>query len=414
MHSEMASNTAINIDEIRKDFPILHQEINGHPLIYLDNAATSQKPKQVIDAITDYYQSYNSNVHRGLHTLSEKATLAFENARSKVQYFINAKNSKEIIFVRGATEAINLVAHSFVLPRIQPGEDILITEMEHHSNIVPWQIVCKKVGANLKVIPINHDGDLILEEFEKLLTPQTKFLALGHISNALGTVNPIKKMIKIAHDHDVRVLIDGAQAGPHTDIDVQDLDADFYVVSGHKMYAPTGIGFLYGKEELLDGMAPYQSGGEMISRVTFENTTFNKLPNKFEAGTPNISGAIALGAAIDYINGIGIHNIAAHEDMLLRYATEQIKQIKGLIIIGTAKEKASILSFLLGKIHAHDVGTILSSQGIAIRAGHHCAMPLMEHFEVAATSRASFAVYNTKKEVDSFIEALQQVKEVFA
>ena len=405
---------ALNVEKIRQDFPILQQSINDKPLIYLDNAATTQKPQAVIDSVSRLYTHDYANVHRGIHTLSERSTLQYENARAAAQHFINAASPKECIFVRGTTEAINLVAQSFVAPRILAGEEILLTQMEHHSNIVPWQMISKKTGANIRVIPINEAGELDLDAFENLLTDNTRFLAITHISNALGTINPIKKMIKIAHAHDVTVLIDGAQAAPHTLIDVQDLDCDFYAFSGHKMYAPTGIGVLYGKAELLDDMAPYQGGGEMITRVSFELTEYAGIPHRFEAGTPNIAGAIGLGAAIEYLNQIGLDTIAAYEHELIDYATHALQSVKGVGLIGTAAKKASLLSFVLQDIHAHDVGSILSSLSIAVRSGHMCAMPTMDYYQVAAATRASFSFYNTKAEVDAFVAAVDQVKEVFA
>ncbi len=405
---------ALNVEKIRQDFPILQQSINDKPLIYLDNAATTQKPQAVIDSVSRLYTHDYANVHRGIHTLSERSTLQYENARAAAQHFINAASPKECIFVRGTTEAINLVAQSFVAPRILAGEEILLTQMEHHSNIVPWQMISKKTGANIRVIPINEAGELDLDAFENLLTDNTRFLAITHISNALGTINPIKKMIEIAHAHDVTVLIDGAQAAPHTLIDVQDLDCDFYAFSGHKMYAPTGIGVLYGKAELLDDMAPYQGGGEMITRVSFELTEYAGIPHRFEAGTPNIAGAIGLGAAIEYLNQIGLDTIAAYEHELIDYATHALQSVKGVGLIGTAATKASLLSFVLQDIHAHDVGSILSSLSIAVRSGHMCAMPTMDYYQVAAATRASFSFYNTKAEVDAFVAAVDQVKEVFA
>lgn len=407
------NNNDLDVEAIRKDFPALHQDINEHPLIYFDNAASTQKPQKVIDALVNYYSNDHANVHRGIHALSERATQAFEEARSNIQHFINAKSRNEIIFVRGATEAINLVAHSFARNRMRPGEEILLTQMEHHSNIVPWQMLSKERGVNLRVIPINQQGEVDLEAFKRLITPQTKILAIGHISNALGTINPIKEMIKIAHDHDVITVVDGAQAAPHMQIDVQDLNCDFYAISGHKMYGPTGIGVLYGKEALLESSPPYQGGGEMIKSVSFDNVEWNVLPHKFEAGTPNIAGAIALSAAVDYLNAIGLNNIHNYEKDLLEYATRAAKDVAGFQAIGTATHKASILSFNLERIHAHDVGTIMNSVGIAIRAGHHCAMPAMEFFDVAATARASFSFYNTEAEIDYFMEKLATVKEVF-
>lgn len=406
--------TQLNIEKLRKDFPILDQEVNGHPLVYLDNAATTQKPLVVIEAINDYYRHYNANVHRGIHQLSEHATQEYEQSRAKLQHFINAKESRECVFVRGTTEAVNLVANSFVLPRIEAEEEILITHMEHHSNIVPWQMVCKKTGANLRVAPINDRGEVILEEFERMLTDKTKFVAINHISNALGTINPVKEMIHMAHERDILVLVDGAQAAPHMAIDVQDLDCDFYAISGHKMYGPTGIGLLYGRAALLDAMPPYQGGGEMISHVTFDTIEYKPIPYKFEAGTPNIVGSIAMGTAADYLSSLDLDAIHQYEQGLLEYATEALSRVKGLNMVGTAENKASICSFVMGTIHAHDIGTILNSVGVAVRAGHHCAMPVMDRFDVAATARASFAFYNTHEEVDCLVEALHKVREVFA
>lgn len=402
-----------DVKKIREDFPILKQKVNNHPLIYLDNAASSQKPIQVIKTIDDYYRHYHSNVHRGVHSLSEKATHEYEAARKKVKQFINASSDQEIIFVRGATEAINLVAHSYGRSQLKAGDEIIISEMEHHSNIVPWQIVCEQTGSTLKVIPMNDAGELDLNAYKNLLNEKTKMVAIIHVSNALGTINPIKEMIDLAHKHDAVVLVDGAQAAPHQAIDVQALDADFYTISGHKLFAPTGIGILYGKQELLDNMPPYQSGGEMIRRVSFKKTEYNVLPHKFEAGTPHIAGAIGLGAAIDYIERIGMDTIARYEHSLISYATEQAEKFPDLTIIGTAQNKSSILSFLLGDIHAHDIGTILDQYGIAVRTGHHCAMPVMEHFKVPATTRASFALYNTMDEIDALFVGLTKVKEVF-
>jgi cysteine desulfurase / selenocysteine lyase len=401
------------VDNIRGDFPILNQTMNDHPLVYFDNAATTQKPQPVLDAISEYYLYYNANVHRSIHQLGEEATQAYEDAREKVKLFIRSNTAQEIVFVRGATEAINLVAHSFVAPRLEAEEEILVTMMEHHSNMVPWQLLSKHTGANVRVIPVNEDGELKIDEFEKLLNEKTKFLAITHISNALGTINPLKEIIAKAHDAGVMVLVDGAQGAPHLDINVQDLDCDFYVFSGHKMYGPTGIGVLYGKAELLDMMIPYQSGGEMISRVSLDIVEYKKPPYRFEAGTPNISGAIALGAAIDYLQDIGLDKIAAYEQSLKDYLMREARQVGGIGIVGSTDNKAAILSFNLEGIHAHDVGTVLNTLGIAIRAGHHCAMPLMDFFDVAATARASLAFYNTTDEIDKFIEALAKVKEVF-
>lgn len=405
---------SLDIGAIRKEFPVLQQEIHGKPLVYLDNAATAQKPLQVISALDKYYREYNANIHRGLHYLSEKATSEYEKARQKVQTFINASSAREIIFVRGTTEAINLVAQSYGRPGLRPGDEIIITEMEHHSNIVPWQLLCQQTGAVLRIIPINDYGELKLEEFGKLVGPKTRFVSVVHVSNALGTVNPVKQIIDMAHSRNVPVLVDGAQAVPHTGIDVQTLDCDFYAFSGHKLFGPTGIGVLYGKQSLLEEMPPWQGGGDMIKKVTFEETLYNDLPHKFEAGTPHIAGVIGLGAAIDYITGIGLDNIGNYESGLIDYATRQALDIKGLKLIGTAREKASILSFTMEKIHPHDIGTILDHEGVAIRAGHHCAMPVMEHFRVPATARASFAFYNTHTEVDRLIQGLYKCMEIFA
>lgn len=403
----------LDLPALRRDFPVLAQKINGQPLVYLDNAATTQKPHVVIDAITNYYRHDNANVHRSVHSLSVRATQQFEAARAKVQHFIHANSPRECIFVRGTTEAINLVAQSFVLPRILPNEEILITYMEHHSNIVPWQIVCKKTGAQLKVAPISLEGEVLLDEFEKMLSSNTKFVAINYVSNALGTINPVKKMIEMAHAHGALVLLDGAQATAHLPIDVQALGCDFYAFSGHKMYGPTGIGVLWGKEDLLEGMAPYQAGGEMINYVTFTSTDYAPLPYKFEAGTPNIAGVIGLGAAIDYLNGHDMQAIATYEAYLLDYATAAIKTVKGVNLIGTAAKKVPIVSFVHGKIHAHDIGTILDTQGIAIRSGHHCTMPLMDFFAVPATTRISLSFYNTVQEIDQCVQALHKVQEVF-
>jgi cysteine desulfurase/selenocysteine lyase len=400
-------------DSIREDFPILKQLVYDKPLVYLDNAATSQKPAAVIDAMTHYYSTDNSNIHRGVHLLSERATQAYEEVRIKVQCFINAAVSKEIIFTRGTTEAINLVAGSYGRANVKSGDEVLITAMEHHSNIVPWQILCEEKGARLRVAPINDDGELILEEFAKLLNERTKIVSLVHVSNALGTINPIRAIVEIAHRRNVPVMIDGAQAAPHMRLDVRELDCDFYAFSGHKVYGPTGIGVLYGKASLLDAMPPYQGGGDMIASVTFEKTTYNTLPYKFEAGTPNIAGTIGLGAAIDYVNQIGIERIARYEHELLNYGTEALSQIPGLRLIGTAKDKAGVLSFVLEGVHPHDVGTILDREGIAIRTGHHCAMPVMERFGIPATARASLAFYNTKEEIDALVAGIHKVKEVF-
>ncbi len=402
-----------DVEKIRADFPILRQEIRNRPLVYLDNAATCQKPQVVIDSIVKMYSHDYANVHRGVHTLSERATAAFEGAREKVKAFINAQSHKEIIFVRGATEGINLVAQTFGKANLKAGDEILITGMEHHSNIVPWQMLCEETGAKLKVAPINLQGELIIEQFMALLTEKTRLVSVAHMSNALGTVNPVKEIISAVHEKGIKVLLDGAQAVPHMEVDVQELDCDFYVFSGHKLYAPSGIGVLYGKQELLEAMPPYQGGGDMIRKVTFEETEYNVVPYKFEAGTPSIADTVALGAALDYLSEIGMAEIAAYEAELLDYATEKAKQIKGLKIIGEAAQKGAILSFVLEKIHPHDIGTMLDSLGIAVRAGHHCAMPVMDFFQVPATARASFAMYNTKQEIDTLMTGINQLIEVF-
>ena len=408
------SAMALDIARIRGDFPILAERIHGKPLVYLDNAATSQKPRAVINAIVGYYEHLNANIHRGVHTLSVRATEAHDAARQTVKRFLNAAETREIIFLRGATEAINLVAQSYGRTHVAAGDEVLITAMEHHSNIVPWQILCEEKGAHLKVAPMDDRGELRLDEFEKLIGPRTKMVAVTHVSNALGTVNPLREMIERSHRRGVPVLVDGAQAVPHFAVDVQALDCDFYAFSGHKVYGPTGIGVLYGKRALLEAMPPYQGGGDMISSVTFEKTTYNVLPFKFEAGTPDIAGAIALGAALEYIGGIGMDRIAAHEHELLAYATEAVGAIPGVQLIGTASERAGALSFVLDGVHPHDLGTILDREGIAIRTGHHCAQPVMERFGIPATARASFAVYNTKEEVDALVEGIQAAREVFA
>ncbi|CBE69428.1 Highly similar to cysteine desulfurase [Candidatus Methylomirabilis oxygeniifera] len=398
---------------IREDFPVLQQQIHGKPLVYLDNAATSQKPRSVVDTIERYYLTENSNVHRGIHLLSERATEAFEGARAKVARFFNVGDVREIVFVRGATEGINLVAQSFVRPRLAVGDEILISEMEHHSNIVPWQIACEQTGAVLRVVPINDDGELRLDEYERLLGPRTRLVSIVHVSNALGTINPVKQVIGMAHERGIPVLIDGAQAAPHLAVDVQALDCDFYVCSGHKLFGPTGIGIMFGKARHLEAMPPYQGGGDMILSVTFEKTIYNEAPLKFEAGTPHIAGAIGLGAAIDYVGSIGLDRIAAYEGELLAYATDAVSAIPGIRIIGTAKEKASILSFVLDDIHAHDIGTILDQEGIAIRTGHHCAQPVLQRFRVPATARVSVAFYNTQDEIDALVRAIYKVTELF-
>ena len=408
------SSPAYDVNKIRADFPILKEEVRGHKLVYLDNAATSQKPKAVIDAIVGYYEHDNANIHRGVHYLSEKATEDFESARKAVQKFVNAKQANEIIFVRSATEAINLVAQTYGRVHVGEGDEVLITAMEHHSDIVPWQFLCQEKKAKLRVTPINKHGELIVEEFERLLGPRTKIVSVGHVSNALGTINPLKKMIAMAHAKNIPVVVDGAQAAPHVRIDVQDLDCDFYAISGHKMYGPTGIGVLYGKMALLDAMPPYQGGGDMISSVTFEKTTYNRVPHKFEAGTPDMSGAVGLHAAIDYLNQLGMDNIAAYEHDLLSYGTQKLSAIPGVRLIGTAKEKASVLSFVIEGVHPHDIGTILDQEGIAIRTGHHCAQPVMAWFGIDATARASLGLYNTREEIDALARGIEKVREVFA
>jgi cysteine desulfurase / selenocysteine lyase len=402
-----------DVARIREDFPILRTRVREHPLVYLDNAATTQKPQAVIDRIVHYYSAENSNVHRGVHLLSELATAGYEGAREKIRAFINARDSREIVFTRGTTEGINLVAHSFVAPKLEEGDEVLITGIEHHSNIVPWQMLCDAKRAKLRVAPINDRGEVILEEFEKLLTERTRLAAIVHVSNALGTINPVATMIDLAHRRGVPVLVDGAQAIPHMGVDVRSLDADFYVFSGHKVFGPTGIGVLYAKSDLLEAMPPWQGGGDMILSVSFDKTTYNEIPYRFEAGTPNIAGAIGLGAAVDYLSAIGIDRIHAWEDDLLRYATESLSAIPNLRIIGTAGEKASVISFVLEGIHPHDIGTIVDQQGVAIRTGHHCAQPVMRRFGVPATARASLALYNTREDIDALVTALGKVNEVF-
>jgi cysteine desulfurase / selenocysteine lyase len=401
-----------DVESVRLDFPILRESARGHKLVYLDNAATSQKPKSVIEAIVHYYEHDNANIHRGVHYLSERATEEYEHARKAVQGFLHAARASEIIFVRSATEAINLVAATYGRVHVGNGDEVLITAMEHHSNIVPWQMLCSEKKAKLRVAPINDRGELILDKFEKLLSPKTKILAVGHVSNALGTVNPVAQIVKMAHARNIPVIVDGAQAAPHISINVQELDCDFYAFSSHKVYGPTGFGVLYGKAALLEAMPPYQGGGDMIRSVTFEKTIYNKVPHKFEAGTPDMSGAVGLRAAIEYVNRLGLDNIAAHEHELLAYATERVSAIPGVRIVGTAREKAGVLSFVMEGIHPHDIGTILDQDGIAIRTGHHCAQPVMERFGIDATARASFALYNTKEEVDALVSGIEKVREV--
>ena len=401
------------VHDYRRDFPILEQTVRGKPLVYLDNAATAQKPRRVIEALDEYYRDYNSNIHRGVHTLSEQATEAYEGARKKIQTFINAASHQEIIFVRGTTEGINLVAQSYGRSRLQPGDEIIISAMEHHSNIVPWQLVCEQTGAILKVIPINDAGELEMDEYQRLLSDKTRIVAVVHISNALGTINPIAEITAQAHAAGAVVVIDGAQAAPHTRLDVADLDCDFYTFSGHKLFGPTGIGVLYGKQALLDAMPPYHGGGDMIKMVTFEKTLYNDLPYKFEAGTPYIAGVIGLGAAVEYVNDVDLDRIQDYEHELLEYATRAAASVPGLRLIGTAAQKAGILSFVLDGIHPHDLGTILDHDGIAIRTGHHCAMPVMERYGIPATARASFAFYNTAEEVDTLITGIGKARNIF-
>ncbi len=418
MHTKTAAEytstkDTYDVEKIRKDFPILGISVHGKPLVYLDNAATTQKPQYVIDKANNYYKKYNANIHRGVHALSQEATEAFEESRIIVKRFINALGKNEIIFTRGTTESVNLVASTYGKVNIKEDDEILISHMEHHSNIVPWQMLCKEKNAKLRIIPINDDGELIFEEFEKMINKRTKFISLVYASNSLGTVNPVKKIIDLAHSYNIPVMLDAAQAVNHLPIDVQELDCDFLAFSGHKLYGPTGIGVLYGKVNHLDAMPPYMGGGDMISKVTFEETTYNELPHKFEAGTPHISGAIGLGAAIEYIEKIGLDKIARHENELLQYATEAVSELSGLRIIGTAKEKISVLSFHFENVHPHDVGTFLDFEGVAIRTGHHCTQPLMQRFNIPATSRASFGMYNSKEEVDILVKGLKKILEVF-
>jgi cysteine desulfurase / selenocysteine lyase len=403
------SSSAINIKEIREQFPVLHQQVNGKPLIYFDNAATNQKPTRVVKALTDYYEGYNANIHRGIHTLAEKATKAYEETRHSMQQFINAKHVEEIIFTRGVTESINLVASSYGRAFLKEGDEVIISGLEHHSNIVPWQLICEEKKAILKVIPITPIGEMDIDAYRKLLSPKTKLVAVNHASNSLGTINPIKEIIKLAHEVGAVVLIDGAQAAAHLEIDVQELNCDFYCISSHKMYGPTGTGILYGKKELLEKMPPYMGGGEMIKEVTFAKTTYNDLPYKFEAGTPNIADVVALNEAIHFVNELGKENIAAHENSLLTYAKEKLSQLPNLKLIGTAKEKVSVQSFIIDGIHPFDIGQMLDARGIAVRTGHHCTQPLMDSFGIEGTVRASFAVYNTTEEIDQLLEGLKRI-----
>ena len=414
LRAAAAPGATLDVQRVRADFPILARRVHGKPLVYLDNAATTQKPQAVLDAIASYYTGINANVHRGVHELSERATEAYEGGRERVRAFVNAGSVREIVFTRNATEGINLVAHSFARPRLRPGDEVLISAMEHHSNIVPWQIVCEAAGATLAVAPIDDRGDLILEEFERRLTPRTRIAAVTHMSNALGTITPVGDIVRLAHARGVPVLLDASQAAYHMRLDVQALDCDFLVATGHKLYGPTGIGVLYGKEAHLEAMPPFMGGGDMISSVTFERSTWNVLPYKFEAGTPDISGAIGLHAALDYIDAIGFDAIGAHERDLLAYGTRVLEAIDGVRLIGTAREKASILSFVVDGVHPHDVGTIVDREGVAIRTGHHCAQPVMERFNVPATARASLAMYNTRDEIDALGLAVRRVREVFA
>lgn len=411
VHPETES--ALDVERVRKDFPILERMINGRPLVYLDSGASSQRPRQVLRAVEEYETHSHANVHRGVHALSQAATEAFEGARERVRRFINARSTKEIIFVRGTTEGINLVAQSYARPRFKAGDEILITALEHHANIVPWQMVCEQTGCTLKVAPIDRRGELVYDEFLKLLSPRTKLVAVAHVSNALGTVLPVKRIIDAAHAQGAVVLIDGAQAVPHTAVDVRALGCDFYTFSSHKIYGPTGVGVLYGREELLEAMPPWQGGGDMILSVSFEKTTYNELPYKFEAGTPNISGAVGMAAAMDYIEGLGIEKIAAHEHRLLQLATSALERIPGIEIIGTAAHKAAVLSFTLKGVHPHDLGTILDTEGVAVRTGHHCAQPVMTFFGIPATARATFGVYNTERDVASLVAGIEKVREVF-
>jgi cysteine desulfurase/selenocysteine lyase len=412
-HSSDQDTRSYNVERIRADFPILHQNVHGHQLVYLDNAATTQKPRQVIDAISHYYERDNANIHRGVHALSQRATDAYEHARRTAQEFLGAGDCREIIFVRSSTEAINLVAQTYGRKNLKLGDEVLISAMEHHSNIVPWQMICEEKQAKLRVAPINEAGELVLEDFERLLTSKTKLVAIAHLSNALGTINPVRQIVEMAHAKGIPVMVDGAQAAPRLPVNVRELDCDFYAFSGHKIYGPTGIGVLYGKLALLEAMPPYQGGGDMISSVAFERTVYNKVPHKFEAGTPDISGPIGLKAALDYVTRLGIENIERHENELLEYATKRVSALSGIRLIGTAKEKAGVLSFVMEGVHPHDIGTILDQEGIAIRTGHHCAQPVMERYGIPATARASLGLYNTKEEIDALVRGIKKVQEVF-
>ncbi|MGH9403878.1 MAG: SufS family cysteine desulfurase [Terriglobia bacterium] len=408
------SAAAWDVERIRADFPILKQKVHGKPLVYLDNAATSQKPQVVLDALRDFYTVDCSNIHRGVHLLSERATAAYEAAREKAREFLNAAEAREIIFVRGTTEAINLVAYTFGRQHVQAGDEILITAMEHHSNIVPWQILCEEKGSKLRVAPINDAGEIEMDQFERLLNPRVKLVCAAHVSNALGTVNPVREIVRLSHAQGIPVLLDGAQAVPHLKVNMRDLDCDFYAFSGHKVYGPMGIGVLYGKAARLESMPPFHGGGDMISSVTFEKTTYNSLPYKFEGGTPNVAGVIGLGAALDYVTRLGREQIEIYERELLEYGTERLSAIHGLRLIGTARKKAGVLSFVLDGIHPHDVGTILDQEGVAVRTGHHCAQPVMDRFCIPATTRASLAIYNTRGELDALAAGISRVKEIFS
>jgi cysteine desulfurase/selenocysteine lyase len=413
MSSVVQATVPLDVARLREDFPILARQVRGRPLVYLDNAATTQKPRAVLDSLTRYYTEMNANVHRGVHELSERATAEFEGARGKVARFLNAGSPREIVFTRNATEAINLVAQTFGVQNVGPADEVLITEMEHHSNIVPWQMLCERTGARLRVAGINDAGELRMDELASLLSRRPKLLAVTHLSNALGTINPVSEIVKMAHANGVVVLVDGSQAAYHMGVDVREIGCDFYAITGHKLYGPTGIGALYGREALLEKMPPYQGGGDMISSVSFEKTSYNVLPYKFEAGTPNIAGAVGFGAAVDYVTAVGLGRVSAHEAELLAYGTARLPEVPGVRLIGTAREKASILSFVMDGVHPHDVGTIVDREGVAIRTGHHCAQPVMERFGVPATARASLAMYNTREEIDALVEALRKVRQVF-
>ena len=406
--------SGFDAEKVRADFPILQQQVNGKPLVYLDSGATSQKPQAVIDELVRYYTTENANVHRGVHTLSQHATEDYEGARAKVRSMLNAADDQEIIFTRGTTDSINMVAQSYGRQNFGPGDEVIVSNMEHHSNIVPWQMLREEKGAVLRVVPIDESGELLMDEFERMLSPRTKLVSITHVSNALGTILPVEQIISMAHARGIPVMLDGAQAVPHMAVDVQQLDCDFYVFSGHKIFGPTGIGILYGKAEFLEAMPPVQGGGDMIKSVTFEHTIYNDLPYKFEAGTPNIAGAIGLGAAVDYVQSLGYDSFVPYEDELLNYGTKALESIGGLRIIGTARRKAGILSFVIDNIHPHDIGTILDAEGVAVRTGHHCAQPVMQHFQIPATARASLAMYNTKDDIDALVRAIDRVIEVFS